>query len=129
MPPEVAEYPASQHSRLRFELILASLLLAFGLFVLPALVYWVGAAMLGPYGTGTDGTLGAFCGDFFSDLASGSVRTWCLVLGPLILVWLVRLIFLRKPEEPTERPEEAIPRRAAPKAPVDRRVEPRISLD
>jgi hypothetical protein len=114
---------------MRFESIFASLLLAFGLFVLPALVYWVGAALLGPYGTDTGGTLGAFYGDFFSDLASGSVRTWSLVLGPLVVVWLVRLIFLRKPEEPVEGFEEPAPRRPAPRAPVDRRVEPRISLD
>jgi hypothetical protein len=129
MPPEDAEYSAPQHSRLRFESILASLLLAFGLFVLPALVYWVGAALLGPYGTETSGTLADFYGDFFSDLASGSVRTWSLVVGPLVLVWLVRLIFLRKPEEPVDPPEEVAPRKPTARAPAERRVEPRVSLD
>ncbi len=31
----------------RFELIFASLWLAFGLFVLPALIFWAGSVLLG----------------------------------------------------------------------------------
>lgn len=129
MPPELDEAPAPHPSRLRFELILASLLLAFGLFVMPAVIFGVGISLLGPYGPGTtSGTLGTFYGDFFGDLATGSVRTWCLVLGPLFLISVARLLFIRRPEEPTETPAEVAPRRA-PKAQVDRRVEPRITLD
>ncbi|MFL6549296.1 MAG: hypothetical protein ACJ8OJ_11415 [Povalibacter sp.] len=110
-------------------MILASLLLALGLFVLPAVIFWIGASMLGPYGTGQSGNLGTFYGDFFGDMASGSVRTWCLALGPLVVVSLVRLIFLRRPEEPTETSEASPPRTVTPKSSAGRRVEPRISLD
>ena len=129
MPPELDEAPAPHSSRLRFELILASLLLAFGLFVMPAVIFWVGISLLGPYGPGTtSGTLGTFYGDFFGDLASGSVRTWCLALGPLFLISVARVLFMRKPDEPVDPPPETAPRRAA-KTPIDRRVEPRITLD
>src|SRR3954468_15123597 len=124
MPPELDEAPAPQHSRMRFELILASLLLALGLFVLPAVIFWVGNSMLGPYGTGSGGTLGTFYGEFFGDMASGAVRPWCLALGPLFLISLVRLIFIRRPEETTDTPAPTAPRHVASKTPVDRRVEP-----
>lgn len=82
--------------RLRFELIFASAWLAFGLFVLPALIYAVGNVLLGPYGPdqgGADAGLGSFYGDFFGDLAELSGRTWAIVLGPLLLVTLVRALF------------------------------------
>jgi hypothetical protein len=114
---------------MRFELILASLLLALGLFVLPALIYWVGNALLGPYGTGPATHLGTFYADFFGDLASGSIRTWCLALGPLIVISLVRLIFLRRPDESVEPPQESAPRKPAAKAQNERRIEPRVTLD
>jgi hypothetical protein len=115
------------HSRLRYEIALASLLLALGLFVLPALIYWVGSTMLGPYGE-TDGAhLGRFYGDFFGDLASGSVRTWCLAFGPLFVVEMVRLLFLRRPDPAVA--EDAPRPTPSPKPQSDRRVEPRVSLD
>jgi len=38
--------------RIRFELIFGSVWLAVGLFLLPAVIFWVGIAMLGPYGEG-----------------------------------------------------------------------------
>jgi hypothetical protein len=129
MPPDVEPGEAPQHSRMRFELILASLLLALGLFVLPALIYWVGNALLGPYGTAPAANLGTFYADFFGDLASGSVRTWSLALGPLIVISLVRLIFLRRPDESAEPPQEPAPRRSANKTQNERRVEPRVTLD
>ncbi len=129
MPTDVENSEAPQHSRARFELILASLLLALGLFVLPALIFWVGGTLLGPYGAGpTGGTLGSFYGDFFGDLATGSVRTWGLACGPLILVSLMRLLFLRRPSAPVEQPPQAAPRRD-PRTQHERRIEPRVSLD
>jgi hypothetical protein len=115
---------------LRFELILASALLGFGLFVLPGIIYWVGTQLLGPYGE--RGGLGAFYGDFYGDLASGVVRAWILALAPLVLVFLLRLIFL------TPRTSDAEPEDTADVAPQhkrtatssdSRRVEPRVSLD
>ena len=127
---ETTAHRKPQH-RLRFELIFGSLWLAAGLFAMPALVYWVGASLLGPYADGAG--IGTFYGNFFGDLASGSIRAWTLALGPLVLVYLLRLVFLRRPEPAASDDEDAAPRQPASKAaagrPDRRRVEPRVSLD
>lgn len=114
--------------RARFELIFASIWLAVGLFLLPATIFAVGGALLGPYGE-TD-RLGRFYGDFFGDLAEPSVRAWAIALGPLILISLLRLVFAGAGRGPSEsealpdRPPE--PRRGSEES---RRVEPRVSTD
>lgn len=116
-----ADAPAPANP-LRGELIVGSILLAVGLFALPALIYWVGTTLLGGYGLAADAGIGTFYGDFFGDLATLSGRAWTLALGPLVIISLLRLIFLRRrhPDEPP----------VAPRAGVDtappRRVEPRI---
>jgi hypothetical protein len=125
-------------SRLGFELILGSALLAAGLFVVPAGVFLVGQALLGPYGDAAAGTdaagIGTFYANFFGDLASASGRAWALALGPLVLVSWIRLLFLRRradahdesdaPPPPSRQP----PPRLAPRPQASgRRVEPRIS--
>jgi len=114
--------------RARFELIFASIWLAVGLFLLPAAIYSVGGALLGPYGENP--RLGRFYGDFFGDLAEPSVRAWALALGPLVLISLLRLVFAgagRGPESPQTLTDEPTPhRRASEEA---RRVEPRVSAD
>jgi hypothetical protein len=123
--------PAHRHrSRARFELIFASIWLAVGLFALPATIFAVGSAMLGPYGD--DAGLGRFYGDFFGDLAEPSVRAWIVALGPLVLISLLRLVFAgtggvrpaAEPPIPAERP--AATRRTAEEA---RRVEPRVGVE
>lgn len=129
-----------QTRRLRFELIFASLWLAFGLFVLPALIFWVGNALMGPYGENAG--LNAFYGDFFGDLADTSGRAWTIALGPLLLMYLLRAIFIGvnpKRAENDHFEEEAPPPRRAPapkqskepKQPARRpaRVEPRVGRD
>ena len=118
----------SKH-RLRFELIFASVLLAFGLFALPGLIYWVGDTMLGPYGENAG--VGPFYADFYGDLASGVGRAWALATGPLIVISLIRLVFLKRrtdgPEAEAPVSDAATPQ---PTHKVDqRRVEPRVSLD
>lgn len=132
-PRPVDETPGTQppRNRLRHNLLLGSIWLAVGLFVMPALVYWVGIALLGPYGDGAG--IGTFYGNFFADLASGSARAWTLALGPVLLASLLRLIFLRRPtaDEPEQ---EAAPRQPRPAASSadhssNRRVEPRVTLD
>lgn len=130
--------------RVRFELIFASLWLAFGLFVLPALVFWVGGALLGPYGVGADepgAGLSTFYVDFFGDLADASGRAWGLALGPLLLMYLLRAIFIgmkadqveRTPLDDDEppRPPRRAPVKKEPKRPAGRpvRVEPRMGND
>lgn len=123
--------------RLRFELILGSLLLGFGLVGLPGMVYWVGTHLLGPYKEAAGA--GTFYGDFFGDLATGSLRAWALVLGPLVVVSLLRLIFLRRPAPEAEHAATPQPQRASEPEqrrrephvtePEQRRREPRITLD
>jgi hypothetical protein len=131
----VAEPPAHKDAdsvggaalrRVRFELMFASVWLAVGLFVVPATIFAVGGALLGAYGD--NGGLGRFYGDFFRDLAEPSVRAWAIVLGPLVLISLLRLVFVgaarNAPPEPDEPPSR--PRRSPDEA---RRVEPRVSTD
>lgn len=119
----------TSNHRLRFELILASILLGFGLFVLPGLIYWVGTLLLGPYGESAG--LGPFYADFYGDLASGVVRAWALTMGPLIVISLIRLLFLKRPVDQPDgdaAPAVAAPPQRPSKA-DQRRVEPRVSMD
>lgn len=116
-----------RRDRLRFELIFASSWLAFGLFVLPALIYGVGMLLLGPYGENKG--LGTFYVDFFGDLVAPTGRAWALALGPLVLITVLRLLFLDVQPKPSDEDESEPPRRtpAANREPA--RVEPRVSLD
>jgi|HigsolmetaAR201D_1030396.scaffolds.fasta_scaffold22470_2 hypothetical protein len=111
--------------RLRFELIFASVWLAVGLFVVPALIFWVGITLLGPYGDGTGEGLGSFYADFFGDLATGDIRTWLLALGPLILISLIRLVFIGV-RGTDESPEKSSSEPPTPRTVEPRRIEPRI---
>lgn len=115
--------------RARFEAIFASIWLAIGLFVLPAAIFSVGGALLGPYGDNAG--LGRFYGDFFGDLAEPSLRAWAIALGPLALISVLRLIFAgagRPPEPPPAASHDSSP--APRRSPEDaRRVEPRVSAE
>lgn len=114
--------------RARFELIFATIWLAVGVIVLPATIFAVGGALLGPYGDNS--RLGRFYGDFFGDLAEPSVRAWVIALGPLVLISLLRLVFAGAGRGPTQ-PDSALDRPAASRKAADdaRRVEPRVSTD
>jgi hypothetical protein len=114
-------------SRLRFELIFASVWLAVGLFVMPAVIFGVGVSLLGPYGDGKG--LGTFYANFFADLAEPSGRTWLIALGPLLLVSVLRAAFLRVRKTPDEDDATRQPPRPRRSAPEHTRVEPRIGLD
>lgn len=122
----VAVHP--HRRRARFELIFASAWFAVGLFLMPAMIFSVGGALLGPYGD--DGGLGRFYGDFFGDLAEPSVRAWAIALGPLVLISLLRLVFAGAGRSPPES-SDAQERPETPRRSVDepRRVEPRVSID
>jgi hypothetical protein len=121
--------PASR-TRVRFEVIFASVWLAIGLFALPAAIYFVGVLMLGPYKPGAG--LLQFYTDFFGDLAQPTLRAWTIALGPLILITAMRLMFWGVPrreandEPPTSGVEEELPK-SQPK--VRERVEPRIGAE
>ena len=124
--PEVAA-GSRYRRRARFEAIFASIWLAIGLFAMPAAIFAVGSALLGPYGENP--RLGRFYGDFFGDLAEPSIRAWAIALGPLALISILRLIFAgagRGPQAPVSADFTPGPRRT-PEEP--RRVEPRIDAE
>lgn len=124
----VAEDPAGTRPRrrLRFELIFASILLAGGLFAMPAAIFAVGARLLGPYAD--DRGLGRFYADFFRDLAEPSVRAWAIALGPIVLISVIRLLFVRMPR-PQENTPAATQNDDEPSAQEQRRIEPRVGVD
>ncbi len=61
----------------------------FGLLLLPLLVYYTGAATLGPYGGGGPGR---FLLDFFRDLARLEWQALTLATVPLVLMCVWRLL-------------------------------------
>ena len=73
--------PMSLISQRSWAWLLAAL--AFGVLVLPFLVYLTGTYVLGSYSGG--GALGFF-GDFARGLASLRWYSWALALGPALLV-------------------------------------------
>lgn len=117
---------SANRSRLRLEVIFASVLLGVGLFVLPGLIYAVGVAILGPYGENQG--LGTFYANFFRDLAEPSGRSWMIALGPLAIIGLMRIAFAGvRPERP-EKDDAA--HQSVRRAPSEHaRVEPRVGLD
>ena len=69
------------------ELWLAGVALAFGLFVLPFLIYLAGVVTLGPY---ESGSLWSYLFDFLKGLVRPHAAYWLIVMGPYLLVGLVR---------------------------------------
>ena len=72
------------------EFVVFLYLFAAGLLVLPALIYLVGKSLFGAYG-GTG--FSAFYGMLNSDLRSGELAVWILVLTPYLVWQLSRLTF------------------------------------
>jgi hypothetical protein len=123
------QHAAGPRSLLRRELIVASAALGFGLLVLPGLIYFVGAALLGPYGENRGP--GSFYGDFFRDLIEPSGRAWTLAVGPLVIVSAIRAVFLGLKDARGTASGPRAPAENPPKRRFDepQRVEPRITLD
>lgn len=117
----------TSHHRLRFELIVGSVLLGLGLFALPGLIFWVGTLLLGPYGQNAGA--GTFYGDFYGDLASGVGRAWALALGPLVVISLVRLLFIKRRPDGVDAEPDAPAAPPQPATQEHRRVEPSVSMD
>jgi hypothetical protein len=69
------------------ELLMIAACIGIGVIVMPCLIFAVGRAALGPY---AHGSLFALWHDFMIGLVSGSQAVWFIVLGPYLLVWLVR---------------------------------------
>lgn len=70
------------------EAILAVLLFAFGLFVLPVAIYFVGQQIIGDYEG--DGVIGLVLA-LWSALVRADAVAWILVLSPYLVVQLLRL--------------------------------------
>jgi hypothetical protein len=69
------------------ELLTIALCAGIGVLVMPCLIFTAGRPVLGPY---TNGNLFGLWRDFISALSSGSASAWFIVLGPYLVVWLLR---------------------------------------
>lgn len=74
------------------EALLFVVLGGFGLLALPGFVFMVGQVLLGEYRPGAGA--GAFYADLYGHLAQWSTWAWALVLGPWLVVQLLRLLWL-----------------------------------
>jgi hypothetical protein len=81
---------ANDHSPWRREVAIGAGLLAFGLFVLPAAIYIVGAQIFGEYSV--DGGVLALGEGIWSDLLALQPFAWLLVLSPYVIVQLARCV-------------------------------------
>lgn len=79
-------------SWLRRELAWLSVLLAFGVLVLPAIVYAVGVQLLGEYRP--DGGLGLFYRDLYAAAGEPEPWAWLLLGGPYLGVMALRLLWM-----------------------------------
>jgi hypothetical protein len=82
---EAAGLPAT----LRRELLVLVGALAFGVLLVPPLLWLAGARALGPY---AGGGMGAIVASFFRGLASGWLSFWIVALGPYLVVTIVRAL-------------------------------------
>ncbi len=83
--------PERKHPGLRRESIFAAVALAFGLIVMPLLIYAAGSATLGAY---QSGGLGSFLKDFYLGLLHGTGSMWTVVVGPYLFITLFRAVLL-----------------------------------
>jgi hypothetical protein len=80
-------------SRGERELWFAGCAIAFGLFVLPFLIYLAGKTTLGPH---EQGGLGAYLLDFLKGLVRPHAAYWLIVLGPYLIISLGRGLWLTR---------------------------------
>lgn len=71
------------------EVLIAIVLLGFGLLPLPVLVYWVGTQVVGAYEA--EGGLWDLVTDVWLGLLDGSPLAWILVVSPYLIIQLLRL--------------------------------------
>jgi hypothetical protein len=69
------------------ELLMMAACIGIGAIVMPCLIFAVGRLALGPY---AHGSVFALWRDFMIGLVSGSQAVWFIVLGPYLLIWLLR---------------------------------------
>jgi hypothetical protein len=69
------------------ELLALAICLAVGVLLMPCLIFATGRVALGPYARGS---LFALWHDFLQGLIAGSQADWFIVIGPYLLLWLLR---------------------------------------
>ncbi len=69
------------------ELLMLAACIGIGAIVMPCLIFAVGRIALGAY---AHGSVFALWRDFMIGLVSGSQAVWFIVLGPYLLIWLLR---------------------------------------
>ncbi len=69
------------------ELVAALICLLVGVLVMPCLIFAFGRVALGPY---AHGSILSLWRDFLRGLASGSEAFWFIVIGPYLLLLLLR---------------------------------------
>ena len=81
--------------RFKFEAMTLGLLVLFGLFVMPALIYLAGVYTLDAY---HNGGLGALYADIFRGLFVPRPSCWIVVFGPFVFLSFARIfrLVLRK---------------------------------
>ena len=78
-----------QNDALRRELIIAAVVFAFGFFVLPLAIYWVGRELVGDYSP--EAGVMRLVESVWADLLHFRLAAWVLVLAPYGVVQLLRL--------------------------------------
>jgi hypothetical protein len=78
-----ATYPHDLQMTRRHDRLWLIAALAFGLLVLPWLVYATGRTLMGPY---AGGGAAAFFAAFLGDLLTFRLHAWVLALGPLMIL-------------------------------------------
>ncbi len=73
----------------RRESLVALATLACGALLLPVLIFYAGAMLLGRY---EGATVGHLFGSIFAGLRQGSVASWLVVLGPYVLYLAFRAL-------------------------------------
>jgi hypothetical protein len=85
LPRDVAGLSAA----VRRELIILGAALVFGVLAVPPLLWVAGPRLLGPY---PGGGAGAIVANFFRGLASGSMGSWSVALGPYLVLMALRAL-------------------------------------
>ena len=75
---------------LRREIIIGAVLFAFGFFVLPLAIYWVGREMIGNYSADASAGALTLAESIWADLLRFRLAAWVLVLAPYAAVQLLR---------------------------------------
>jgi hypothetical protein len=94
--PRPARMPFGARPWLQRQLIIYGIAVAFGLILMPFVIWSVGSRVLGPYTHGDNAHAGPFAlfGDFWVGLLHGSAVFWLVALGPALAIALVRLFLV-----------------------------------